>query len=254
VDLVNHTVVSTCNVSFDVAALAVDATPTAYAVPRIDQWVPVHQVDLAACQDRTRPSSHVVRASSPIVLHPSAPAAFVAEADNSVSLTRCVLGPDAGIACSEYSPINGYGQYGYCGRLWLSPDGKRLYTGCGVVLSLPLDVTVSPPQFAGRLGSANQRIAFASWAAGAKKVVVQPAAYVPYGTAEPYADTVVRMYDDTVLTPLAKVQLPRMPAGPGTTVFSRGKFAFTTPTADKVFVIVQADAPSLAYALVTLTP
>lgn len=123
------------------------------------------------------------------------------------------------------------------------------------MIAIPIDVTVSRPQYGGTIGGLGDMFLSASWATGVKQVVVQPAAAPQYNSAgDQNADTVVRVFDDTVLTPLAALRLPMMPAGAGKSVFARGKFVFTTPNADKIFVIVQADAPSLAFALVTLTP
>lgn len=125
VDLVSKTVTTTCTVGFDVATIAVDETPMAYAVPAVEQWVSVHQIDLGTCVDRTVKLTNFVRAASPLAMHPSGQAFFVADADLANDLTRCVVGADAGLACKPFTPDTSPG-YQYCGRLWLSPDGSRL--------------------------------------------------------------------------------------------------------------------------------
>jgi len=250
VDLVNKTVMNACAVTFDVAKVAIDKNAIAYAVPKTDQFISVHPIDLNACVDTGVARSNMVGAASPIVLHPAGTALLLADAYITQELQRCTFGTDAGVKCTStfltmQSP---------CGRLWLSPDGTRLYTGCGNVFQVPPDVTFSAPQFAGKVGGPADNIQFTSWAANAKKTVVQPMGQTStFPGAPPSLDTTIRVYDDSVLTLLADLQLPMMPAG-ATSVFSHGKFAFTTANADKFFVIVQADPPSLAYALVTLTP
>lgn len=68
-----------------------------------------------------------------VVLHPAGDRIYLA--DRGVSpddVSRMYLGGDPGAA--QIHDTRNHGEYPFCGRLAISPDGRRVYTGCGVVL------------------------------------------------------------------------------------------------------------------------
>lgn len=68
------------------------------------------------------------------VLHPAGDRLYLADRGLSPDdITRMDLGDDPAAAQTHDSRY--HGEYPFCGRLAISPDGQRLYTGCGVALS-----------------------------------------------------------------------------------------------------------------------
>ena len=94
----------------------------------------IHWVDTVTGR-ATRLASTSVYAVADAVLHPAGDRVYLA--DRGVSpddITRLDLGGDA--STSRTTDSRYHGDYMFCGRAAVSPDGRRLYTGCGVMLSL----------------------------------------------------------------------------------------------------------------------
>lgn len=254
IDLVAKTLLNTCAVSANVFDLALTSSGIAYVVPKVDQWVPIHVVDLMSCKETTQTQ---IRAASHAALHPGQSVLFTADGDLSPSsIERCVIHPSGGVSCNDAIASSDWGKHPFCGRLWVSPLGNSMYTGCGVVLSVPPDTTASPSVYAGQVGMSTEPIQFVWWAPDANRVLVQPGGTkdMPWNPPNPNSDTAIRIYDDKFLNLQAELQLPKMARPGGGQIFSRGKFVFSTPDAATIYAIVQADAPSSDFALAAITP
>ncbi|HEX7479186.1 MAG TPA: hypothetical protein VF331_15380 [Polyangiales bacterium] len=231
IDLVAGTVLKTCPLSSDAFDLTLSDAGKAYVIPRTDQWVAMHVVDLVNCTEVTS-TSNAVRAGSHIAAHPSGNAVFTA--DNGLSpsrIDRCDI-TNSPPTCTDAQSYADWGTYAYCGNLWISADGQRIYGACGATLRVPGNVNGSACTYGGTLpgGYSIQHLAEAASA--------QQVAFIPNGSAD---DSQVRVHETAYLGYVAKLALPAFPLGGSNTTLSHGRFVFTTPTLDTLYVIVQAD-------------
>jgi hypothetical protein len=255
IDLAAGTLTKTCNVSSDAYDVALSSKGVAYVMPRTDQWVELHAIDLSSCAETASASN--VRAASRIGLHPSESALFAADQGLSPSrVDRCDLSSGT-IACTDAQGQADWGTYEYCGNLWISADGARIYTGCGVTLRVPGSVNGSPCTYGGTLGGVTG-IQHLSEAPQAGRVVFVPALsiYCQWGDydCDPDADAVIRVHETDFLGLVGESALPPFPLSGTKTAVAHGRFVFTTPDMSKLVAVVQADASSGAlhdYAIVT---
>jgi hypothetical protein len=83
----------------------------------------------------TRAGTGSIHGMAESVLHSAGDRIYLT--DRGVSpddVTRMDLGDDPATAQTHDSRY--HGEYSFCGRVAISPDGRRLYTGCGIVLSV----------------------------------------------------------------------------------------------------------------------
>lgn len=96
-------------------------------------WNSIYWVDGVA-GTATKAGSSIVYGMAESVLHPAGDRIYLT--DRGVSpddVARMDLGGDPAAAQTHDSRY--HGEYPFCSRVAVSPDGRRLYTGCGVVLS-----------------------------------------------------------------------------------------------------------------------
>jgi chitinase len=252
IDLVTGTVTTTCSLSSNAYDVALSRSHVAYVVPRTDQWVSLHAVDLTTC---TETIGSQLYAGQHIVMHPSQGAVFTADQGLSPSrVHRCDLSP---IHCVDAQNNNDWGTYAYCGNLWASSDGRRLYTACGVVLSLPSPVDAGVATYGGTLGEPYVEHASDAPAAGdGGLIALLPGLGYPWdSTYDASADTHVDVHEALYLGLVEQVPLPALSDDAGTQA-AHGRFVFTTPDMKALFVVVQngaADAGS-TFAIETLLP
>lgn len=100
----------------------------AYLLPKSDQRVGVHSIDIAAEEDLGG-NNGPLRARSLGKLHPSGDVIY--------AITVALSPPDLqryDISGGVASLVTGspyHGDYSMCGDLWISKDGARIFTGCG---------------------------------------------------------------------------------------------------------------------------
>jgi chitinase len=241
VDLTTATLVKTCALGSNAYDLTLSAAGVAYVVPRTDQWVSLHAVDLTTCTETT---ASVLRAGSHIVPHPSGLAVFTADQGLSPSrINRC----DVTVAppnCTDAQNGVDWGTYNYCGNLWISADGQRIYTACGVTLRVPGNVNGSPCTYGGTLSGVTS-VTHMAEAPSAQQIVLIPGV-ATFGSTSAKEDTVVRIHETAFLGLVTEFSLPSFPLPAGTASASHGRFVFTTSTLDSLDVIVQADPSSAA--------
>jgi hypothetical protein len=259
VDLKAGALTATCSVSSNAYDVALSSTGTVYVMPRTDQWITLHAVDRSSCSEAASGAS-LLYAGSHIAMHPSEKALFAADQGLSPSrIDRCDLTVSP-IACSDSEGTADWGTYEYCGNLWLSADGQRIYSACGVTLRVPGNVTTDYASYGGTLAGVT-RVQHLSEAPQAERVVLIPGVD-PYSNPYPQAadanaDSVVRVHETQYLGFVAQYELPRFPLAGSATAVAHGRFAFTTPAMDVIYAIVQADPSSGAlndYAIVALSP
>ncbi len=259
VDLTAGTVTKTCDISSDAYDIALSSTHVAYVVPRTDQWVSLHIVDSSACAESLSTGIGALWAASHVALHPSEKAVFAADQGLSPSrIDRCEVDATP-VECADSQGQADWGTYGYCGNLWASADGLRIYSACGVTLKVPGNIGVDPLTYGGKLDGATL-IEHLSEAPSAGRVAFIPAVsstcqYDP--SCDQNADAVVRVNETAFLGFVNEYPIPKFPAGGGSLAVGHGRFVFTTPAMDSLFVVLQADPSAGAlhdFGIATLTP
>ncbi len=255
VDLASGTVTATCPVSSDAYDIALTKAGVAYVMPRTDQWVSLHAVD-STCTETLEGST--VRAASRLALHPSETALFDADQGLSPSsINRCDL-EQSPVECQDALDGEDWGTYAFCGALWISADGERIYSGCGVTLRVPGDPNSDACTYGGTLAGVSD-IQYLSEAPSAKRVVLipgNPYDFDPSGMSQDN-DTVVRVHETDYLGFVAQYELPLFPLAGTTAAVAHGRFVFTTAGMETIYAIVEADESSGAlndFAVVTMTP
>jgi chitinase len=230
VDLQAGTILATCNLSSNAYGLALTDAGIAYVVPRTDQWVPFHSINLSTCTETT---SSNLYAGQHAALHPSQLAVFTADQGLSPSrINRCDISASPP-TCTDAENSADWGTYNYCGNLWISADGQRIYTACGVTLRVPGNVNGSPATYGGTLSGVSA-IKYMDEAPAAQEIAV-----IPSNT-----DSLVRIHETQYLGFVRQVSLPSFPLPDAGSSVAHGRFVFTTPTLDMLYVILQADASS----------
>jgi DNA-binding beta-propeller fold protein YncE len=239
VDLTLGIVVRTCDLSSDAYDVTLSSAGTAYVVPRTAGRVGLHAVDRVTCSEAS--SSPGLSAPAHVALHPSGSAVFAADVGGSPSsIDRCDVA-DAGLACTDAEDSSNRRPYDSCGDLWVSSDGARIYTACGVTLRVPQPITGSLA-YGGTLDGVSG-IRHLSEAASAHRVVLVPD-----------TDSVVRVHETDYLGLVAQYELPAFPASAAP---AHGRFVFATAGLSTVYALVQdaAEAGGVGhFGVATLVP
>ena len=118
--------VAALNVSARVGDLVLDRHGVAHVIPKVDQWVVVHSVDVATNTERL---GSQVRAGAVAAMHPTEDAFYVAQRNLSPEKLEKHLIEDGLAADRRNSPY--HSQHEACGNVWLSRAGGTIYTACG---------------------------------------------------------------------------------------------------------------------------
>jgi hypothetical protein len=130
-----------------------------------------------------------------------------------------------------------HGDYSFCGDVWISADGFRLFTACGNTFHASPDPALDI-RFAGKL-SQESRIQWVTHSAAAGSVAVLPG-YSQYGSGV-RSDNEIHYYVNDSLLYRGKVVLPAFVAE-GKTSASRGRWLFFNAAGTKQYIVVQADS------------
>jgi len=257
IDLQTATLKATCNLSSDAFDIALSSKSVAYVLPKTDQWVSLHAVDLTTCTESNASSFGGLYASSHVALHPGEKAVFAADQGLSPSrIDRCDI-TQSPIACNDAQGTNDWGTYGFCGNLWMSADGERIYSACGVTLRVPGNVTGNLCTYGGSLENTSLVQHLTEFPA-VKRLALVPGVPYSFGGSEPsHDDAVIRVHETDYLAFVAEYQLPPFPLGGTFTATAHGRFVFGTPAMDTFYVIVQADPTSGAlkdFGIATVKP
>jgi hypothetical protein len=115
------------NLSADAFDVVLDGRGFVHVMPRIDQWVSTHSIEIATNSEHLGTGS--LYAGTRARLHPSGD--FIYTANNGLSPSDIAkFDIQAGTANELYdSPY--HGDYEMCGDLWFKQDGAVIYTRCG---------------------------------------------------------------------------------------------------------------------------
>ncbi len=129
--------------------------------------------------------------------------------------------------------------YDTCGNLWFSPDGSRIYFGCPTVYRASADANLDKQRLTSFQGIPG--IASLTESPHLNMIAVIP--QQPYGYTTPPVDNSVALYSSTFLTPIGRLQLPEIAAGPKSFT-GHGKWIFFNQASSSIYVVMQADSTS----------
>ena len=180
-------------------------------------------------------------------LHPAGDRLY--GADRNVSpddIMRIDVSPQGPADFAYDSPY--HGNYSFCGNVWISMDGLRLFTACGNVFRAS-NVPAEDMTFSGKLSEENL-VTWASHSQSGNSVVVLPG----FGQL-PRKDNEVHYYTQDFLLYRGKATLPSFIVD-NNTWEPRGRYVFFNAAGTKQYVIVQAAETSnlapLDYGVVTI--
>lgn len=237
IDLQNMKLVKTIPVTTDVLDIVLADNGFAYAFPRADQWVGIHSIDINAGKEVSS-NDWGIYAGTVAKLHPSGKSMYGADNGLSPSDIAKYGIDDTGIATVLYdSPY--HGDFAMCGDLWISEDGKRVFTKCGNVFRSS-DIRAEDMTYNGKLSNTNY-VRFLTNSSKAKKVVVIPD--ITWYSTNKDEDTVIQIYNYEYLSLKETKTLPNFKINTKSYA-AHGRFVFYNSDASKFFVIVQADENS----------
>lgn len=132
-----------------------------------------------------------------------------------------------------------HGDYCVFGPVWFSPDGARIYTGCGTVFRASTDPKLDMYYMTSMKGVSS--IGSLSESAALKRVALLQGR--PVYPANTINDSTVMLFDSTYLKPIGQFALPNVSAG-GNSYQAHGRWLFFNAASSELFVVVQADQTS----------
>lgn len=178
--------------------------------------------------------SYSWRSAAAARLHPAGDRIYGADRNVSPSdILRIDISADGPLASMRDSPY--HGDYPFCGDVWISADGLRLFTACGNVFRASSD-PLTDMQFNGKLSQDNS-VRWAAHSLPGNSVAVLP------GVSQPRADNQVRYYTHDFLLYRGNAVLPPFVVE-NTSWPARGRWIFFNAAGTKQYVVVQADAES----------
>lgn len=243
VDLTSGTLVKTFPVSTDVIDVVLAGNGFVYAFPRRDQWEYIRSVEISTESESPKAQSKAIRAGTLAKLHPGGLAMYGANnglSPDDIERYTFADGPAVVSYDSRY-----HGDHRMCGNLWISEDGKRIFTACGNVFRAS-DIRDEDMSYNGALESV-ERIEHLDHSGSTGLV-----ALIPKGGM----DTEIQMHNYEFLGFEESVDLPNFTVG-GKSYPSHGRFVFFNKDSSAYHVIIQADAKAsyiADYGVVTFTP
>lgn len=242
IDLATLTLLKTIPVSANVNEIVHAGNGFAYAFTP-DYFDDIYSINLTTEAVTT---SNGGRTPAAARLHPAGNRVYGADRNLSPDDIMRIDVTPAGPADFAYdSPY--HGNYSFCGNLWTSMDGLRLFTACGNVFRAS-DDPMQDMTFSGQL-SEETFITWTSHSQSANSVVV-----LPSFTNLPRNDNEVHYYTHDFLLYRGKATLPPFEVDEEAWA-PRGRWIFFNAAGTKQYVIVQADEDSnleLDFGVVTI--
>lgn len=229
VDLGTRSVEQVYTVAVDVFDVVLPGNGWVYAMPRVDQWVSIHSVDLGTGSESG--NSGTARAGTVMKLHPSGDFMYGANRGLSPSDFEKYDIRDGAATVMYDSPY--HGDYEFGGDIWISEDGLRLFARSGNVFRSS-SVQAEDMTYSGSLSGVD-------WVRGVSegetldRVLALPA--TDWGST-PTPE--LRVYGTAYLALLGTLTLPEFPH-PTDSVTSLGQYVFAAGDGDHAYILVQAD-------------
>lgn len=139
-----------------------------------------------------------------------------------------------------------HGDYSFCGGIWFSPDGKRVYDGCATIVQSSSDSSLD-------MTYVSSFSDFSSLNSLSQSAVSSHIALIPkwssyyYPTETTDTDTEIRLFDSAYLRYEGRLVLPTFP-GPTANVTSHGRWVFHSADGTLLYAVIQADTSAgIAY-------
>lgn len=236
VDLQSGQVVKVLDVTADVFDVVLAGNGWVYASPRRDQWETLRAVEIAT-NNEFNSTGNSIRAGTVYKLHPDGKSLYGADRGLSPSDIEKIDISDGVPVYAYDSPY--HGDYAMCGDLWMSEDGKRIFTACGNVFrassSREQDMTYN-----GNL-SRLSHIQHLVHSAAAGRILAIPSAY-RYGPDSGLEENKLVVFEYENLNTEGILTLPDFVNEEP--FMAHGRFVFVNSAGNQYYVIVQADEAS----------
>ncbi|HTU48323.1 MAG TPA: tectonin domain-containing protein [Bryobacteraceae bacterium] len=136
-------------------------------------------------------------------------------------------------------PSWNWGTYSICSPVWFSPDGARIYDGCGTVFASSPN-SAQGSYYVGSLTGMSQ-VQSLDTSATMNQVAAIPSASGSFGTTVP--DDYVSLYDARYLQPLGQFYFTKFTVN-ANIYDAHGRSIFFNADGSKLFAVVEADATS----------
>jgi uncharacterized protein (TIGR03437 family) len=133
-----------------------------------------------------------------------------------------------------------HGDFCIYGPVWFSPDGARIYTGCGTVFRASTDPKLDM-YYLSSIAGINQIAALDESAALQKLALIRRAS--SFGITPPPDEGVVQIFDSPYLVPAGQFTLSSFTAA-GKTYAPHGRAVFFTADSTELIIVEQADSAS----------
>jgi len=236
VDLETASLVVTHPVTADVLDVVLADNGYIYAFPAQDQWESIYSIELDTGV-QTESGGWSIYAGTVAKLHPSGD--FMYGADNGLSPSDIEKYDIQGGTAEVLYDSPYHGDYGMCGDLWMSEDGKRIFTRCGNVFFASTD-KAKDMTYNGSFPDEISQIGALDHSSAADQVALIPTKW-SWNDESIVEDTEVQLFDYAFLQPSGVLPLPKVESK-GQVHPMHGRFVFYDCLGDNVFVIAQADA------------
>jgi len=227
IDLDTRQILATYPVDADVGDVLVSDEGYGYIFPASDQWVSILSVDSRTGSVSTMTGgSH--RAGTQVKMHPNGRKGY--GADNGLSpsdVERYNFGTDGSVAVAYDSPY--HGDFSFCGDIWISEDGERALTPCGVMVRTTEDQSTDLT-YDMQLTGVNGRIRDASYGAFSGNWFLIESPSNP-------GETMVRAIDAQSGEEVYRLELPLSKATSGSQLYAR--YVSASQDEDSVLILAQ---------------
>jgi hypothetical protein len=234
VELAPIQLLKTIPVSADVGDCVLGGNGWAYLFPRVDQWVALHNVELATGVETTS-GSYQLYAGARARLHPDGTRIYSVDVGlYPADLHRWDVSGGAGVYAfdSRY-----HGDYPMGPNVWYTSDGAVVLTGAGTAFRTDGATRDTDLSYAGRLSGVTQ---LKHLDACPDEIAAVPDVTDPTTSA---ADTAVELFNTTYLGHTGRITLPYWAVGGGSYPV-HAQFVFHRSDCSQKYVIVQADPTS----------
>ena len=235
VDLEAALLVVTHSVTADVLDVVLADNGYIYAFPAKDQWESIYSIDVDS-GIQTESGGWSIFAGTVAKLHPSGD--FMYGADNGLSPSDIEKYDIQGGTADVLYDSPYHGDYAMCGDLWMSEDGKRIFTRCGNVFFASTDKD-KDMTYNGSFPDEVKQIGALDHSSTVDQVALIPTKW-SWNNEPVVEDTEVRLFDYAFLQPDGAKPLPTVQSK-GQEHPMHGRFVFYDCLGDNIFVIAQAD-------------
>ena len=235
VDLEAASLIVTHPVTADVLDVVLADNGYIYAFPAQDQWESIYTIEIAT-GDQTESGGWSIYAGTVAKLHPSGD--YMYGANNGLSPSDIEKYDIQGGTANVLYDSPYHGDYAMCGDLWMSEDGKRIFTRCGNVFFASTDKD-KDMTYNGSFPDEISQISALDHSSVVDQVALIPTKW-SWNNEPIVEDTEVQLFDYAFLQPEGAAPLPTV-LSKGQEHPMHGRFVFYDCLGDNIFVVAQAD-------------